>query len=206
MIVGRRRALLLSAALLLPTALFLTACAGGGGRPEPVVARSFAPLRYDYLTPIGLRVGSIEVLQRFVPAEGTQELTARDPVPPAEAVRQMALDRLHALGTAGRAVLSIDDATLARTSAGYEGSIAVELDIYTSNDERAAFAEARVAARRSGDTEADERQALYELTKQLMDQLNVELEYQIRRNLADWIVMAPSETQAPVEQQPLPPP
>ena len=43
---------------------------------------------------------------------------------------------------------------------------------------------------------------LYDLTKDMMDRLNVEFEYQVRQALAPWLLSA-GATQAPVEQQPL---
>ncbi len=64
---------------------------------------------------------------------------------------------------------------------------------------------ARVFRRIDTDS-GDERGTLYDLEKQLLDALNVELEYQVRRNLKDWLVAAPSAVPAPVNAQPLPPP
>jgi hypothetical protein len=194
--VGRRQA----GGLLL--ALGLAAC--GGGRQEPQAGpESFAPLRYDYLTPLRLNVASIDVEERFVPGGG--DMAASDPVRPADAIRQMAHDRLQALGTSGRAVLLINDASILRRGDGYQGSLAIELDIYTSANTRAAFAEARVSASRPITGGESTRRTLYELTKQLMDALNVELEYQVRRSMRDWLVEEPAAP-APVQQQTLPPP
>lgn len=194
--VGRRHvgALLLAA----------TVAACGGTRQEPATGpESFAPLRYDYLTPLRLNVASVDVEQRFVPGGG--DMAASDPVRPADAIRQMARDRLHALGTSGRAVLLINDASILRRGDSYQGSLAIELDIYTSANTRAAFAEARVSASRPITSGESTRRTLYELTKQLMDALNVELEFQVRRSLRDWLVEVPAAP-APVEQQALPPP
>jgi len=186
-------------ALLLAGAV--AAC--GGRRQEPAASESFEPLSYDYLTPLRLNVASVDVEERFVPGGG--DMAASDPVRPADAIRQMARDRLHALGTSGRAVLLINDASILRRGDAYQGSLAIELDIYTSANTRAAFAEARVSATRPITSGESTRRTLYELTKQLMDALNVELEYQVRRSLRDWLVEAPAAP-APVEQQALPPP
>jgi len=186
-------------ALLLAGAV--AAC--GGRRQEPATSESFEPLSYDYLTPLRLNVASVDVEERFVPGGG--DMAAADPVRPADAIRRMARDRLHALGTSGRAVLLINDASILRRGDAYQGSLAIELDIYTSANTRAAFAEARVSATRPITGGESTRRTLYELTKQLMDALNVELEYQVRRSLRDWLVEGPAAP-APVEQQALPPP
>ena len=44
--------------------------------------------------------------------------------------------------------------------------------------------------------------ALYDLTRQAMQDMNVEFEYQVRHSLHDWIVSADA-VEAPVEQTPL---
>ena len=43
---------------------------------------------------------------------------------------------------------------------------------------------------------------LYDMTKTMMDRMNVEFEYQVRRSLGSWLLAA-GAVQAPVEQQPL---
>lgn len=186
------------AALLLP--LWLAMCARA---ERPAAPASFEPLRFDYLTPIGLNVASVEIEQRFVP--GPADLGRDDPVQPVQALRQMAQDRLHALGPSGRAVFVILDASIVRGGGSYVGSLAAGLDLYASDNTRAGFAEARVARTRTID-DSPIGQTLYEMTKALMDAMNVEFEYQVRRSLRDWLVAAPAASPAPVEQQGLPPP
>jgi hypothetical protein len=186
-------------ALLLPLAA--ASCAS---RLASEPAEQFPPVSYDYLTPIRLNVASVAVDQRFVP--GTADLGTLAPSPPSAAIRQMVQDRIQALGTVGSAVVAINDASIVRRAGGYEGSLAIELDIYTSANTRTAFAEARVSARRGESDGESQRRSLYELTKTLMDTLNVEFEYQVRRSLREWLVAPASGAPAPVEQQSLPPP
>ena len=80
--------------LLVP--IIVAAC---GGEPEPV----FDPLRYNYLPPIQLNVATIEIQQRFIPAGVAPDVSSQDPVPPIEALKAMANDRLQAFGTANKA-------------------------------------------------------------------------------------------------------
>jgi hypothetical protein len=183
----------------LPAALVVLALAACSSEPP----RVYEPLRYDYLLPLRLNVASLTIETRFVPG-GTNDLNALDPSPLIPTLTQMARDRLQAVGGSGRAVFVIKDATLARTNDGIRGSMDVELDVYGGDGTRAAFAEARVARTRSGDL-GDMRGALYDMTKQLMDAMNVEFEFQVRRSLHDWLVSA-SAAPAPVQQQALPPP
>jgi hypothetical protein len=43
---------------------------------------------------------------------------------------------------------------------------------------------------------------LYDMTKDMMDTMNVEFEFQLRRSLRDWLA-APGAARAPVQQEPL---
>ena len=183
--------------LLLP--LVLAGCGGGH------VLRDYPPLTYDYLPQIRLNVASVEIDDRFVPA-GRDDVTANSPVKPVAALKQMAQDRLKPFGNAGRAVLVIKDASLQKTRDQVIGTMSVELDVYASDDKRAGFAIADVAQKRTGDID-DLRGALYDLTKLMMDRMNVELEYQVRRSLRDWLLTGnPTATPLPVQQQDLEPP
>jgi hypothetical protein len=113
----------------------------------------------------------------------------------------MAEDRLQAFGSAGQAVFVIQDASLVRRRDTLSGNFSVELGIYTAPGARAGFAQASVSGRFTGDLD-DLPGRLYDLTKDMMDRLNVEFEYQVRHALAPWLLSA-GATQAPVEQQPL---
>ena len=181
------------ASLLLPILL-----AGCGGREK----RDYAPLRYDYLTPLRLNVSTLQIEQRFVPSGAAPDVSQLAPVPPVRALRTMAEDRLQALGSAGVAVFVIQDASLTRRRDTLSGSLAVELGIFSAPTTRAAYAQARVSRTFTGDLD-DLPSRLYDMTKAMMDQMNVEFEYQVRRSLGAWLMSA-ATTQAPVRQEPLP--
>jgi hypothetical protein len=196
----RRHALSLTRrhALLLPLAL--AAC--GGGEPEPV----FAPLGYTYLPPIQLNVASIAVEQRFIPAGVPPDVSNRDPAPPIAALTSMAHDRLQAFGTANKAVFAILDASLMRQNDIVTGSFEVSLTILDDSGTQLGFAQAQVQSRHTGEID-DIRPVLYDMTKSMMADMNVEFEFQIRRNLKNWLTDSAAPA-APVEQAPLdqPPP
>jgi hypothetical protein len=184
---------------LLP--LLLAAC---GGEPK---RRDFSPLHYSYLLPLGLNVAQIRVEQRYMPSGTPPDVSQLDPVPPVEALRNMATDRLQALGASGTAVFSILNAGLIRKGDTLSGTFEVELDVYSAPDVRAAYATASVTGSYTGDMD-DIRGRLYDMTRSLMDRMNVEFEYQVRRSLGAWLLSA-GAPQAPVQQQPLivsPPP
>ena len=110
-------------------------------------------------------------------------------------------DRLQAFGTAGQAVFVIQEASLIRQRDTILGSFAVELDVYTSANTRAGFAQARVTRSYTGDVD-DLPSTLYDMTKNMMDTMNVEFEFQVRRSLRAWL-LPEGAVQTPVQQQPL---
>ena len=180
--------------MLLP--LGIAAC---GSRPEPV----FEPLRYNYLPPLQLNVAAIDIAQRFIPSGVPPDVSTLDPVPPIEALKAMANDRLQAFGTANKAVFTIQDASLTRENDVVQGSLAVSLTIQDDTGGPLGFAEARVQNRHTG--RIDEiRPVLYEMTKTMMSDMNVEFEYQIRHNLRSWLTDG-TAPDTPVEQAPLDP-
>jgi hypothetical protein len=178
--------------LLLPLAI-----AGCGGAAQTV----FEPLRYNYLPPIQLNVASIAVEQRFVPAGVPPDVSNEDPAPPVDALKSMGKDRLQAFGTVNKAVFAILDASLTRSGDVLIGSMAVSLTILDNSGSQLGFAEARVQSRHTGQLD-NIRPVLYDMTKTMMNDMNVEFEYQIRHNLKDWLTTA-AAPDTPVEQAPL---
>ena len=175
---------------LLLAPLAVAACA----EDEP--ARSFAPLRYDYLTPLRLGVGAVEIGDAPPPGP----LDGVNPSPPGPALRQMAQDRLAAGGSAGRAVFTIDAAQIARGGGALEGVMAVHLEVFGADGVRAGVAEARVSRRSTGMG----RGALYDMTRQMLADMNVEFEFQLRRTLGAWLQdVSTAPAPAAVEKQDL---
>ena len=180
-------------ALLLPVAL--VACTGD----NEAVRQDFPALHYDYLTPLRLNVGAVDVGEAPPPGP----LDTQNPASPGAALRQMALDRIGAGGTAGRAVFHIDAAQILEGGGGLQGILAVRLDILDPGGGRVAFAEARVS-RQSAGSRGGLRAALYDMTRSMMDDMNIEFEFQVRRSLKAWLQDATTApAPAPVEQQDL---
>lgn len=184
-----RRALLL-------LSLLLASCTG-----EPQATRTFAPISYGYLTPLRLNVGAVEVADAPPPGP----LDASSPAPLGETLRRIGADRLAAGGSVGRAVFAVDEAAVTQFGNTLSAQAAVQLEILGADGARAGFAEARVSRRVAGvGRGAAYRGALYDLTRQIGDDMNVEFEFQVRRSLREWLqdpTTAPPP--APVEQQEL---
>jgi hypothetical protein len=106
-------------------------------------------------------------------------------------------------------VASIDQAWIHRVGDALEGRMSVHLDIYAGGESRVGFAEAQVARRRvSTDTSENPRVVLYNFVTQMMSDMNVEFEFQVRRSLKEYLqdTATAVPTPAPVQSQDLAPP
>ncbi len=194
---NRRSSLLLT----FGTVLALAGCADDA----PPVVQSFPALHFEYLPKIRLNVGAIDVQDRSLPV-GPQDIAAQSPAVPAQALQQMARDRLFAAGTAGTAVFTIDQASIVREPGGaLDGHLAVHLDITNASGLRSGFAEAQISRQHVPGTNTEQASAvLYDMTRHMMDDMNIELEYQAKRTLRPFLV-APGDAPAPVAAQDLSP-
>ena len=88
--------------------------------------------------------------------------------------------------------------------------MAVHLDVFAGEGgDRTGYAEARVARRRtSNDTDEDSRAVLYDFTTQMLNDMNVEFEFQVKRSLKDWLqaTAGAAPPPPPVQEQTLAPP
>jgi hypothetical protein len=186
--------------LLLPA--LGAACAG----PEPASAPPLGPMSWAHLTPLPLDVASLEVAPSSPPPP-PGDVGALLSTPPAEAVRAMARDRLSAVGTTGQAVFLVTEAGVVRERGGaLRCALGCRLEI-TGGEGGPGFMEAAVQRSVSG-AEASGPRAADLLLRRAMDDLNVEFEYQLRRNLRRWLVSAAPAGAAvapPVGREELPP-
>lgn len=185
-------------------ALLMTAACGGRREVEaPIV--SVNPPSYAYLLPLRLGVGRIEI----VPATDAAATRTMPPAPlsPRQVVLAMAQDRLSAAGGPGSARFRLQIATLTRESAG-SGGVFTEaserltcvmrcrLEILGDDGAPAGFAEAEVrrTATRPAGNQAERARSAEEIVRQTGADLNVEFEYQIRRNLRSLLRGPPTAT------------
>ncbi len=194
-------------ALAIPLAipLALAACVS----QEPSAQTSFTPPDFSYLTPLRLNIAQLEVKQHYIPSGLPPDVSHYDPIDPIAALKLMAEQRLQAVGTSGRAVFAIDNASVIQQGDTLIGAFSVTLTLYAPNGARAGYAQATVTRQIAGFGE-DLGGALYTLTSGLLQQMNVEFEYQVRRSLGKWLVSAGAATapvqQAPLQAAPAPPP
>ncbi|MGG5817738.1 hypothetical protein [Falsiroseomonas sp. HW251] len=184
---------------LLTLPLALAACGGSrGADPEPL-----PPLvtGYGHLTPIRLDIHEIVVAP---PAAGVVRVDQPVPFDPVQEMERMVRERIVAAGTNGtaRAIVRAAEFRRERLSGGgmFAGEpgerFVVRLQLrleLSAPDGRSGFIEAearRQRATESGLSQAQRNRQAETVLRQAMDDLNVELEFQARRNLRGWIVQA----------------
>ena len=167
------------AVLLLP--LLAAAC---GGRQDPVPIPP-GPLSFRHLTPLPLNVANIQIAEDSPPPQ-PNDVGARLSPSAAEAVRIMARDRLLAVGTTGQANFAVTQAQVLQGQESLTCLLACRLEILSQLGSRLGFVEAQ-SRRAVNGPDATRPQAPEALLRQTMDDLNVEFEFQLRRNLRDWI-------------------
>jgi hypothetical protein len=196
---------LLGACLSAP--FLLAGCASDEGVPQ-----NFPPLRYTFMAPISLDVGSIQTEVPYVASQDSTSMDAESPEAPVQAVEQMLQDRLVAGGGGGTARVTINTASLNRVNDTVVGNVSVQISVMSADGRRAGYTQASVTRSRTlpDDTSDDALRAfLYTMTSDLVNAENVELEYQIRQHLSGWLVGAGSSVvggsaaPSPVQAEPL---
>jgi hypothetical protein len=183
-----RRGLLGLAAGLAP-ALLLAACGeeGMGETAASSPAGTYPEPSYTYLTPLQLNVARVDIDDSWTPRGAARRVEHLAPYPPRYTLKRMAQDRLIPVGKTGRAVFVIDDASIVRAPRHYEASLAVRVDITDDEGTLLGKVTARVAQVRpiTGDSARAERDELYAFVRDLMGEMNVEFEYQVKQSMKD---------------------
>ncbi|MBW4025072.1 MAG: hypothetical protein HIU92_18410 [Proteobacteria bacterium] len=199
------RQTLLGACLAAP--FLLAGCSSDQGVPQ-----NFPPLRYTYLAPISLNVGSIQTRIAYSPSQDGSSLDAMSPEAPLQAVEQMIQDRLVAAGSGGTATVTINSASINRVGDTAVGNISLDLQVTSPDGRRTGYTSASVTRTRTLPDDTSDtamRAFLYDMTSELVSAENVELEYQMRRHLGSWMlggtsaVVGGPAAPTPVEAQPL---
>lgn len=159
------------------------------GCADDAPPENFPSPNYDYLPQLNLNVSHIAITDRTEAGLDPKSLEAQDPTSPNSALALMAKQRLHATGNTGTGKFvitnvhfdQIDEQTISGSFAikltlnnnGHQGSITAKINHESSRKENETL-----------------RHHLFTLTQQMMDDMNVELEYQIRKNLDSWLTDA----------------
>ncbi|MDG6093536.1 hypothetical protein LOC54_00145 [Acetobacter sp. AN02] len=185
--------------------LILAAC--GDDHPAEV----FPPYQFADSGQIHLNAATLDVHNDITPGSVPGDISERAPISPVSALHQLAYERLAASGASGTAVFNIRRASILHDAGGMlHGEMDVRLSLTSADGQSSGQAEAHVTRNMlppmtDGDT--DSPAALYNLTKQMTDDMNTELETQIRHHLSHWLVDAGgTPTGAAIESSTLTPP
>ncbi len=177
-----------------------------GGCDTPATRPAFPDIHFTNLPRLQLEVAAIDIKDEFQPSFREPNVEHLFPVTPEHAVENWAKDRLQAVGTSLRARVRIIDASvkeaqLPRTQGltgafttdqaqRYDANLEVNVDIL---DDRG-FALRSVSAKTSrsqsvaeGITPNQREQIWYDMTKALMNDLDQELEKQMRANFGTYL-------------------
>ena len=163
-------------------------------------------LTYTHLQPLTFNAGSVEIAMDYRAPLVAPNVDHLFPVPPSDALRQWAGDRLKTTGGDTVVRLVIIDASVVETtlvkekglkgvftkdqSERYEARIEATMEIRDNAGERRGFA--RTEVRRSTtireDANINERElAWFKLVESLMQDFDAEMEKNTRRHLQDWL-------------------
>jgi hypothetical protein len=169
----------------------LAACLSACSSSPPPPPQVFSPLTYNYLPPIRLTVSNVTLQNQYVPDPAAATLDGENPSPLADTIMAMAQHRLVANGTPGTATFTIQTASIEPVGDNYVGNVSVRLDVVSADGRKTGYTVASVNVTQTApDADAsqnDVQAELYSITKQLMDRLNVQLQYQIQSNMSSWV-------------------
>ena len=181
-------------------ALALSACQSTPPRPAP------RPIDFSNYGPIVLNAGNIDVVDAYRPGGGVH-VEQRSSMPPAQAVRLWASERLQAAGGPGRVRVTIRDASIIENQLAKTGGVKG----YFTNDQAQRYdgrIEVEINGEVPGETSfrgmtkavvtysttvpenislADREATFAEITRRMMDDLNARLDAGIRKDLAPMV-------------------
>ena len=180
--------------------LVLAAC------QAPVLPPPIPELTYSHLEPINLDVGRIEIVEQYVPPLKAPNVEHEFHTPPATAMRQWVKDRLRAVGEIRTARLVIKNASAIETkletrgglrgaftkdqSERYDVTLDVVLEVRGEDGAAVAFANAVVTRSKTvpeGLSLSERERVFHGMTESLMDEVNSELEKNIRQFLVQYL-------------------
>lgn len=194
---------LLAVAVAAVAVLGLSACQSAPPRAAP------RPIDFSNFGPIILSAGGVDVVNAYRPGGGAKHVEDRSAVPPVEAVRRWASERLQAAGGAGRVRVTIKDASIIEVALPktegvkgyfttdqaqrYDGRMEVEVSGDMPDNSAGAFRGATKATVTYSTTVpenialADREATFLDITRRLVEDLNARLDTGIRKDLAPMI-------------------
>ncbi|GBQ07414.1 hypothetical protein [Saccharibacter floricola] len=168
----------------LSLSLAVTGCSGD--QPE----ETFPTPSYSYLPIFHLNVGQIDISNRVT--FDKHDIAAQSPTSPVTNLERMAQDRLKTTGVTGNAHFTVLKADITKTHGWRQlsGTFSVQLTLDDPAQQHHGQIIATVHQSRSFSSKTSHQNNLYTLNQALMDDMNVELEYQLRKHCSEWLTDA----------------
>ena len=166
----------------------------------------FPELTFQHLKLLNLNVAKIEITSSYNQPMNNPNVDHLFHTPPAAALKSWAKDRLHAVGTDGYARFTIIEASVTETgldkkngiigiftkdqSERYDAILEAKLEIFDNRGRSKGFAKAKAtrSVTVSDDSSINQRkQAWFNLTEELIGDINAELEKNIFIYLSRWL-------------------
>ncbi|QCE32451.1 hypothetical protein FAI41_02015 [Acetobacteraceae bacterium] len=182
----------LGSALFVGLAFFLV----GAGELINDVSQSLQRPSYDFLPHLRINVASLKVIDDATPLP--QNESREMAYTPNELLKDLAKQRFICEGKAGEAVLNIRQASLTRHPDKYDGKIILSLTMENPAFSKTGNLSAEVYKSVTpihGEKDSD---VLLRLTNALLDDMNVEIEYQLRSKFSNWIVKPVAATKSTI--------
>jgi hypothetical protein len=136
-------------------------------------------------------VATLNIVNNYTPGPDEAALNANNPAPPGTTLMTMLNQRMQPNGQPGTGTITVQAASITEAGGSLNGQMTVDINLTSADGRSTGFAEASVSASQpapDGDPSSnDMRAALYNMTKQLMTAINVQLPYQITHNISTWV-------------------
>lgn len=184
--------------------VFAVVLAAACNTPDPV--QVLPQLTFSHLPPLALDVAEVEVLSSYVSPLKAPNVEHQLSTPPEKAVQRWAADRLKAVGSSGRARLTIANASVVETpletskgfsshftkeqSRRYDMSVDATLEIVSDDGRIEGFSSTRVNRSRTmrEDATLNERDRIwFDMTEALMKDFDAQMEQSVRQYMVNWL-------------------
>lgn len=168
---------------------FLGAILALSGCSDTQPPETFSRPDYSYLPSLYFNVGQLNITNQ-APIDD-KNIAEQSPTPPASTLTLMAQQRLKTTGATGTASFAITQANITKQAHHIlAGTLSIKLTVDDPTQQHHGQITATVHQERSISSKLSQQRNLYALNQSMMDDMNVEVEYQIRKHLSDWLTDA----------------
>ena len=168
----------------------------------PAPSPAYPEITFGHLSPIRLNVAEVDIVENYVSPNRAPNVDHHFPITPVAVLRQWAVDRIEAAGETRRARVIIEDARVVAVDlpvhkglqglfykeqkVRYEAAMEARVEVRSEHGYRDSFATARIVRSRTVPEEmtlAEKDQLFFDLTEELIKELNSVLEENIRKHM-----------------------